>query len=491
MTPSNNATSSSTPSNTPSASNTGSQTASPSASLSSGASVSPVSTGTWSPSGTASNMRTPVATPAPTSSPVIQPAWLNYLYGTTYEVPITDLGLMESTAGQYGYVFRPFQWVYQYTNPGANYSTGTYAGWNAWTANASCPSGYQLSSQSYNRGTYGSGCSTTLLGQQRSTQLNFLCSGNGTTFTGLSLGESPACLYTLPIYVDCSRNPYLPNSLCVAPSATATSTQTQTSSSTATSTQSSTGTPSATLSLGASPSVTVTQTASPSTTGSSTSTPSSTATMTPSSTRSATSSQTPTRTATATVSSYIFPTWAAYLFGNSYAGAFSGYIWTVYPFNDATQGSTSIGTFSSWIIGNDPTCPSGQRYLSQYFTNGAKCSSGFARTANVTFTCGGSMVVTAATEPVGCQYQLTLDVNCTANPAVAGTMCVYPSSTSTPSVTPSSTGSSSRTPSSTVSTSLSATLTPSASLTPTSSLSTGATVSSSMTITPRCARGSH
>jgi hypothetical protein len=147
----------------------------------------------------------------------------------------------------------------------------------------------------------------------------------------------------------------------------------------------------------------------------------------------------------------------------------------VYPFNEATQGSNLMGTFSSWIVGNDPTCPSGQRYLSQYFNNGATCGS-TPRTANVTFTCGGSMVVTAATEPATCQYQLTLDVNCSANPAKAGTMCVYPSNSPTPSITPSGTGSSSRTPSQT----------PSASVTPTPSQSSGSLPIPSGSETPRC-----
>jgi hypothetical protein len=153
----------------------------------------------------------------------------------------------------------------------------------------------------------------------------------------------------------------------------------------------------------------------------------------PSGSLTATATPTGTASPTATPSplpSFVAPSFLSYLYGTSMTLEEPTFAWVVWPFDIAWQGSTLMGTYAPsepWGLVADATCASGQRYSTMTFSDGDYCgtSAGY-RTAVVTFSCGagGSTALLTATEPVQCHYQLTASVNCSGNPAGAGTLCV-------------------------------------------------------------------
>ena len=244
------------------------------------------------------------ASPTAAATPVVQPAWLAYLSGNTYEVYYNEAVVA-------GYDVVPFASVTQVTPSSPTVAAGKYGGWNAWVANAGCASGLALSSQTYPGGAYGAACSTSLTGQQRVTTLSFACSVSGATYMTQASVESPACAFALTINVNCSGNPY--GGLCVAPSATATPTMSQ--------------------SVGAVPSTSPT-------TPPVAAVPSSTATTT--------------AAATTTPAMWVWPQWMLPIAGTTIsttramAGAFGGYQqWNVRPFVNVDQVGIVIGTWSA------------------------------------------------------------------------------------------------------------------------------------------------
>ena len=130
---------------------------------------------------------------------------------------------------------------------------GTYAGWD-WYPDVTCASGYRWGAQLFRNGLL---CGAS----PRETWVNYTCATNGLTQI-LSVSEPITCKYQFVLAVECNRNTYAPNTLCVPASATPTP------SITASGTRTPTVTPTATKSYGtsdsASPSATNSLTASPS-----------------------------------------------------------------------------------------------------------------------------------------------------------------------------------------------------------------------------------
>jgi len=80
------------------------------------------------------------------------------------------------------------------------------------------------------------------------------------------------------------------------------------------------------------------------------------------------------------------------------------YKYEICPFGKASQGSTSLGTFTGWGDGADE-----EKYSQMKFTGGLSCWSGPARTATVNVKCASQNKVTAVDEPSRCLYTLDFE----------------------------------------------------------------------------------
>ena len=143
-----------------------------------------------------------------------------------------------------------------------------------------------------------------------------------------------------------------------------------------------------------------------------------------------------------------------------------------------------MGTYLEWNFAADASCSSGQRHVSQRFTNGDLCGA-TPRVATVTYICsnnGSTYLLGAVNEPSICVYNLTMFVDCGLN---GGNLCVT-APTTTPSVTvaPSGSGTPASTPSVSAASTGSRTASNTASYTSSVSAAATSTPSTSNTGTP-------
>jgi hypothetical protein len=225
--------------------------------------------------------------------------------------------------------------------------------------------------------------------------------------------------------VDCTRNTYNPNTLCVdlvTPSNSPTASVT----------------PSTTLSAGATPSNSPSETASVS----------ATATNTGSTSLSATPTSSPTASITPSATFVPVPPWLGQFFysGTAYTVNANGYLWAMRPFRDVMQSGFSVGrVYTGFETLADPSCASGLRYYRQTYSLGdyaAGCDQTLPgpgqRQSLITWACNSSVETAALmyiNEPQACRYILTFGVNCFNFPQ-SGTLCVEASKSATPSATP-------------------------------------------------------
>ena len=78
----------------------------------------------------------------------------------------------------------------------------------------------------------------------------------------------------------------------------------------------------------------------------------------------------------------------------------SQYTYSVCPFGAAKQDSTSLGSFSGWRAGDNATAD----HRVMFFTGGAHCWNGPARSMTATFECGEKEELFAVDEPEKCAY---------------------------------------------------------------------------------------
>jgi hypothetical protein len=76
------------------------------------------------------------------------------------------------------------------------------------------------------------------------------------------------------------------------------------------------------------------------------------------------------------------------------------YTYTICPFQNARQDSTSLGNFEGWAVNS----AGGKNYGEMRFTNGLYCWNGPARSLRVLFECGAEDAVVSFDEPEKCTY---------------------------------------------------------------------------------------
>ncbi|KAL6073170.1 Glucosidase 2 subunit beta [Balamuthia mandrillaris] len=83
------------------------------------------------------------------------------------------------------------------------------------------------------------------------------------------------------------------------------------------------------------------------------------------------------------------------------------YTYTVTPFVDAKQGSTSLGKWSSWA-NTEGSSDDQNKYKTMIFENGDKCWGGPNRSLHLFLECGAENAVEDAQEPNKCEYTMRL-----------------------------------------------------------------------------------
>ena len=142
--------------------------------------------------------------------------------------------------------------------------------------------------------------------------------------------------------------------------------------------------------------------------------------------------------------SAVTPYWSAPLLGSTLRGRLAGVDYALTLYGGVMQTNSAgvahaCGSFAGWTLASDPGCASGQRYASQLYTRGDysySCSTAVAsartRTTRVAVACmptgaaNGSVraLLLGVAEPYACVYDMSLQLDCSANGWAPGTLCV-------------------------------------------------------------------